>query len=192
MPPTNTSTCGATGRAATGSLLAWGNTAQIARAFVEAGAPWKHFDLTKELDRIFLAGAAGAAPVCDLGALFASLAGRGVALGIASADNEAACWALADMFAMRAHLSFVAGYDSGLRSKPFPDMARAFCERLGVSAEKIAVIGDNVTDMEMGRAAGAGLCVGVMTGTGERKALEAVADIVIDSVASLEATLFPA
>ena len=107
-----------TGRAATGSLLAFGNTAQIARAFVAAGAPWTHFELTKALDAIFLAGAAGAAPVCDLGALFSNLAARGLALGIASADNEAGCWALADRFAMRAHLAFVAGYDSGLRSKP--------------------------------------------------------------------------
>jgi phosphoglycolate phosphatase len=180
------------GRAATGSLLAFGNTAQIARAFIEAGAPWTHFELTRELDRIFLAGAAGAAPVTDLAAFFARLAARGLALGLASNDSEAGAWALADKFGFRAQLAFVAGYDSGLRSKPYPDMAHAFCRRAGLRAADIAVVGDNVTDMEMGRAAGAGLCIAVMTGTGQRAALEAAADVVIDSVASLEATLFAA
>jgi phosphoglycolate phosphatase len=50
-------------------------------------------------------------------------------------------------------------------------------------------VGDNLHDLEMGRAAGAGLVVGVLTGTSEHGDLAPFADRVLESIVELEALL---
>jgi phosphoglycolate phosphatase-like HAD superfamily hydrolase len=47
------------------------------------------------------------------------------------------------------------------------------------------MIGDSPADLAMGRAAGAGLVVGVLTGVADRATLAAGADLVVASVADL-------
>ena len=54
---------------------------------------------------------------------------------------------------------------------------------------EVAVVGDNLHDLEMGRAAQAGLVVGVLTGNGEAGDLSAKADFVLDSISDLESLL---
>jgi phosphoglycolate phosphatase len=52
------------------------------------------------------------------------------------------------------------------------------------------VVGDSPHDIEMARAGGAGRAIGVLTGVSPREALlDYGADIVIDSIAELEAIL---
>jgi phosphoglycolate phosphatase len=46
-------------------------------------------------------------------------------------------------------------------------------------------VGDSAADLAMGRSAGAGLVVGVLTGVGRRDDLAPLADVVIASVAEL-------
>ncbi len=64
-------------------------------------------------------------------------------------------------------------------------MVLAFCEQMELSAETVVVVGDNRHDIEMGRNANVGLCVGVLTGTSTRSDLESIADIVVDDVSAL-------
>ena len=68
-------------------------------------------------------------------------------------------------------------------------MVIAFCEALSVSPEQTIVVGDNKHDIEMGRNAGAGLCIGVLTGTSTRDELESIADRVYEDISGL-LTLF--
>ena len=49
----------------------------------------------------------------------------------------------------------------------------------------IAVVGDSPADLAMGRAAGAGLLVGVLSGVGTAADLEPLADLMLPSVAGL-------
>jgi phosphoglycolate phosphatase len=77
--------------------------------------------------------------------------------------------------------------DDGIPVKPAPDMVLRLCAELGVEPGRTAVVGDSPADLRMGRAAGAGLVVGVLTGVGARSDLEPGADAVIGSVAELEA-----
>jgi phosphoglycolate phosphatase len=49
----------------------------------------------------------------------------------------------------------------------------------------VVVVGDAVADLRMGRAAGAGLVVGVLSGLSSAALLAPYADAVIDSVADL-------
>lgn len=179
-----------TGQAASDGILAAGSAADIAHAWSRAGSPWPEDRLTEALDRLFCeAGIAGAVPVTDLAGLFARLAARGLKLGIASSDSAAAVAGLARRFGIEAYLAFAAGYDSGHGPKPEPGMMQAFCAATGLPPSAVAMVGDSRHDMAMGRAAGAGLCIGVMTGAGSRAVLAGHADFCLDSIDLLDGLL---
>ncbi|WP_217571820.1 HAD family hydrolase [Mesorhizobium sp. GbtcB19] len=77
------------------------------------------------------------------------------------------------------------GYDAVANPKPAPDTVVAFCDLTGLRPGEIAMVGDNRHDLEMARAGGCGLAVGVLSGTGTRDSLAPMADIILDSVADL-------
>ncbi|MFN7101799.1 MAG: HAD family hydrolase [Pseudorhizobium sp.] len=168
------------------SLLAAGNAAEIAAGFVVAGSPLAVDDLTKLLDALFVRATDYAVPVTDLRALFSTLKGRGLKLGIASSDNELSIRRTAARFEITEFVDFVAGYDSGFGSKPAPGMVLGFCAATGLPPGRVAVVGDNNHDMAMAASAGAGLKIGVLTGTGSRETLAPHADLCLDSIAALE------
>ena len=177
------------GLAGADSLLAAGNTQELAQAWSEAGSPLDIPALTAALDALFQGAVTRMVPVCDLAPFFARLAQRGFSLGIATNDSAAAGQATAAHFALERHLDFLCGYDSGHGVKPAPGMVLAFCRRTGLAPAEVAVVGDNSHDMEMGRAAGAGMRIAVLTGTGTRATLAPISDLCLDSIAQLEAAL---
>ena len=77
------------------------------------------------------------------------------------------------------------------RGRPYPDLALTAVLRTGTSSvDSMIVVGDTVSDIESGIAAGAGVTVGVLTGWHDERALTlAGADAVIDSIADLPALL---
>ena len=178
-----------TGQAAADSLLAAGNTVELAQAWCAAGSPIPEAELVVRLDELFQGAVARMMPVCDLAALFAGLRGRGLALGIASSDSEAAVSATAAHFGLSGHLAFSCGYDSGHGVKPGPGMVLGFCRATGLDPGEVAVIGDNGHDMAMGHAAGVGLRIAVLTGTGTRETLTPLSHHCIASIAGLEEVL---
>lgn len=180
-----------TGLAVADSLLAAGNSAEIAAAWVEAGSPFARPALTQALDRLFRAAVGRMVPVTDLRALFLALKARGLHLGIASSDSEAAIVDTLAHFNLGDVTDFVAGYDSGHGAKPGPGMFTAFCGARGLAPAAVAMVGDNLHDMEMGRRGGAGWRVGVLTGAGTRQTLGPHSDMVLESITGLEAALFP-
>ncbi len=80
--------------------------------------------------------------------------------------------------------------DAG-RGRPWPDMIHLAARTLGVTdPAAIAVAGDTPSDMAAGRAAGASIVAGVLTGTGTRDELTtAGATHVLATIAELPATL---
>jgi phosphoglycolate phosphatase len=125
-------------------------------------------------------------PVTDLAGLFERLSAAGFALGVATMDSTGAAEAMLARFALRARVAFVAGADGGFGLKPEPGMVEGFCAAVGVAPAEVAVVGDNLADLAMARAAGAGLAVAVLTGGCPPAALEAAADLVLASIAELE------
>jgi phosphoglycolate phosphatase len=178
-----------TGHYRAGSLLAAANAREIAAAWVASGSTHTTADLTAALDRIFTDGVGNAVPVLPLGPYFRRLRQTGLKLGIASSDSAEAIHATALHFNFADALDFYAGYDSGHGHKPSPGMVFAFAKAIGCELGAIAVVGDNLHDLDMGRSAGCGLTVGVLTGTSDRATLMSAADLVLDSVADLEAAL---
>ncbi len=178
------------GRIAGNAVLAAGNTIEIAAAWHAHAPGWDLNELVAEIDVIFQTqGRAHAAPVPGLARTLTQLKARGLKLGVATSDSVAGIEATLDSSGVLGHFDFFAGYDSGHGVKPEPGMVHAFCDELGLPTEQIAVVGDNLHDLAMGRAAGAGLLVGVLTGTGQRGDLEVLADHVLDSIADLESVL---
>lgn len=168
------------------SLLAAGTAAEIAQGLIENGAIGNVEELTVQLDELFTQAAGDSVPVTDLQAYFSRLKDRGYRVGIASSDNEASIRELARRFEFDHLLDFVAGYDSGHGGKPGPGMVLGFCRALGIEPQSVAVVGDNNHDLHMAKSAGAGLRIGVLTGTGSKASLSADAHFCLESIVALE------
>jgi phosphoglycolate phosphatase len=82
-------------------------------------------------------------------------------------------------------VSAIACGDDGVGVKPAPEMLLAICATLGTAPDRTAIVGDTPADLAMGRAAGAGTVIGVLTGVGGRDELEPLADAVLDSIREL-------
>lgn len=179
-----------TGRIAAGSIIAAGNTPELAQLWLAIAPGWEEGELIRRLDALFVVEAARrSVPVTDLAALFGLLRGGGLSVGIATNDSAASALATLGHFDLHEIVDFHCGYDSGHGTKPSPGMVHAFCEAVRLAPAEVAVVGDNFHDLEMGLIAGAGLRVGVLTGTSTRSDLEPHAHFVIDSIAQLPALL---
>lgn len=178
------------GRVDPRSVLAGGTNGELAALWAGMLGRSDVADIEADLNAFFMAyGSASAKPVTDLPAFFGRLKTRGLALGLATMDSHAAAETAISAFGLAGLLDFFTGYDSGHGAKPGPGMVQGFCRAIGLPAEHVAVVGDTLHDMEMARAAGAGLAVGVLTGATPREVLEPHADYVLGSIAELEALL---
>jgi haloacid dehalogenase superfamily, subfamily IA, variant 1 with third motif having Dx(3-4)D or Dx(3-4)E len=178
-----------TGLTRADSLLAAGNAAEIALGFAAAGSPIDAAELTVLLDELFVRATEYAVPVTDLHALFSRLKARGLKLGIASSDNELSIRQTAERFGITSCVDFVAGYDSGFGTKPDAGMLLGFCAATRLEPRQVAMVGDNRHDLQMGANAGAGVKIGVLTGTGSRETLDGLADICVEDITALETLL---
>src|SRR5438045_717207 len=73
--------------------------------------------------------------------------------------------------------------DDGRPIKPAPDAILALCQELGIAPAQAAMVGDTAADLRMGRAAGLGLNIGVLSGVGAADQLAPLADVLLPSVA---------
>ena len=181
----------ATNRCASGSLLAAGNNQQIAEAWsVNLSLPDQVDSISRRLNDIFHEqGALQATPVDQLASTLAELKNRGLKLGVATADSHQGILNTLQSFDVLDDFDFLAGYDSGHGVKPSGDMVLSFCKQMDLAPSRVIVVGDNRHDIEMGRNANAGLCVGVLTGTSTRADLEPLADVVLEDISGLSELL---
>jgi len=174
------------------SVLACGNNAEIAELWTREPelAHLDPADLSRRITNIFNGIIMGnPKPVTDLQRLFEKLKGRGLGIGVATSDSTEGAKLTLSHFGVLEMMDYVAGFDAGFGAKPGPGMVHGFCDRLGVDAGAVAVVGDSLHDLDMARAAGAGLAIGVLTGVSDRATLDPHADHVLDSIAQLESVL---
>lgn len=124
-------------------------------------------------------------PVGDLAALFDRLHGHGLRLGLATMDATVQAQRTAALLGIAERLQFIAGSDAGHGVKPEPGMVLAFCAACGLAPERVLMVGDTRADLEMGRRAGCGLVVAVLTGGASAAALAPHADHVLGDVGEL-------
>lgn len=128
---------------------------------------------------------ATAVPTADLGGLFEALVGDGRRIAVATTDDRAPTEATLRALDLRRFVSALACGDDGVGVKPDPAMVLAICRALGTEPARTAVVGDTPADLAMGRSAGLGRVVGVLTGVGSREDLEPLADALLESVGEL-------
>ena len=121
--------------------------------------------------------------VVVLAAVVAAVGGH--RLGLATNDSTGGLEASLAQHDVLGLFDFKAGCDSGFGTKPEPGMVFGFCAAAGIAPGEVAVVGDAVHDLAMGRAAGAGLNVGVLGGTSAREDLAPFADVIVGSIGDL-------
>jgi len=126
-----------------------------------------------------------ATPVTDLPRLLGGLREAGRRIAIATSDDRDPTERTLDALGIAGLVDGIACADDGLPVKPSPAAVLQLCSDLGVPAVASAVVGDSPADLRMGRAAGAGRVIGVLSGVGDRAALEPLADAILPSVAEL-------
>jgi phosphoglycolate phosphatase len=178
------------GRFRPDSVFAAGTNAEIVALWYPELGEAERARRTESFNALTAAeGARRAVPLPGVAEAVAELRSRGLTLGVATNDStEGARLTLAALGLAEAFAAAF-GYDSVARPKPAPDPVHAFAALAGLEPRAIAVVGDNGHDLEMARAAGAGLAVGVLSGNGTRASLSPLADAVLASVADLPAFL---
>jgi len=175
---------------AANSILAMGNTHEIVSAWLDI-LPGQH-NLNKAvvlIDGIFQTeGAKSAVPLPDMTTTIQNLHSSGYKMGLATSDSHQGALKSLSTFDVIDYFHFISGYDSGHGHKPGPGMVHGFCQALQLRPQEIAVIGDNAHDLDMGQNAGVGLCIGVLSGTGNRDTLS-TADHIIESISELPTLL---
>lgn len=173
-----------------GTLLAVGGISEIAAAWAPYADHPGGEALAVLLDETFTRETRRHCRMIDgAEAVLQRLAGAGVSLGVATNDSAGSAAAMFDELRLTDYFDFVCGCDSGFGRKPDAGMTEAYCRATGLAPAEIAVVGDNAHDLEMGRRAGAGLCIGVLSGNGDTHDLTDLADVIIDDVGKLEAVL---
>ena len=173
-----------------GSLLAAGNNHDIALAWAEhlpeVDDEIKLEILSVRMNQIFQQqGALNSTAVRGLQNTIRVLNRAGLKLGVATSDSYQGIHNTLQAFDVISEFDFLCGYDSGHGVKPEPGMVLAFCQAMSLQPEEVIVVGDNSHDIEMGRNARAGLCVGVLTGASTRAELEQIADVVLNNITEL-------
>jgi phosphoglycolate phosphatase len=121
--------------------------------------------------------------------IFNQLKQHGLKLGVATNDMEASAKATVAHFGLSDVFDIVLGYDSVANPKPAGDPVVAFSGHVGLQPGVVMMVGDNTHDMHCGRAGGAGVCVGVLSGNSTHAELSALADHVIDDISLLQCLL---
>ncbi len=129
--------------------------------------------------------AAAARPLADLPQLFGALRERGLKIAIATSDDRAPTLATLTNLGVAQRVDVVIAADDGVPLKPKPDMVWAACQAINVEPRQAIVVGDALPELQMARAAGAGLAVGVTSGVSSADMLAPWADVVIANVSDL-------
>src|SRR5215207_1221473 len=127
-----------------------------------------------------------AKPFTDVRKLFTNIHERGIKIAIATTDDRKPTEAMLRAFGVTDLITTMVCADDGIKAKPAPDMVTTICARMNIAPCKAIVIGDTVADLQMGRSAGAGYVIGVLSGVGLLEHLTPLADMLIDTVDSLQ------
>lgn len=125
-------------------------------------------------------------PVPGLEAVLRRFEDAGIKMAVVTADTTPRAEDTLISLNLSSYFQAVIGADRVENSKPAPDMALLACELLEIDPLEAVVVGDNITDMQMGRGAGLAGVIGVLTGVCRREQLKPLADVVVNSIAGIK------
>jgi phosphoglycolate phosphatase len=176
----------AAGRFKADSVFAAGTNADIVALWYPELDAAARAAMVERFDTITAeAGAARSVALAGSMDAIAALHASGYRLGVATNDSTSGAEKTLAKLGLAPMFDAAYGYDAVANPKPAADTVIAFADLTGLKPNEIAIVGDNRHDLEMARAGGAGLAIGVLSGTGTRDTLGAIADVILDSIADL-------
>ena len=132
-----------------------------------------------------------AQPFTDLRNLFMNIHRLGIRIAIATSDDREPTRALLEAFGVEDLVATMVCADDGIPAKPAPAMVTTICQRIRIDPGQALVVGDTVADLQMARSAGAGYAIGVLSGVGSLANLTPLADLLIDTIDTLQESFIP-
>lgn len=173
-----------------GSIWAAGNTMDLVTAWLPDGDGDERQAMAARVDGYCAqCTAVPLFPTDQLRAIFDGLKSAGFRLGIATNDGETSARNTVQKFGIADQFDLVMGYDSVVNPKPAADPVLKFAGHCQLQAGQLAMVGDNLHDAEMARAAGAGLAIGVLSGNATHKELSGNVDHILNNIAEVEGLL---
>ncbi|PGA96435.1 HAD family hydrolase [Bacillus toyonensis] len=118
----------------------------------------------------------------DLPRILQSLKDKGFILGVVTADDFAPTELFLKQYQLESFFDYIVASGTFPAQKPDKRIVESFCERFHLEACEVAVVGDTLTDLYLAKNGGDCYAIGVLSGTGDRKTLELLADLVVQSV----------
>jgi len=180
----------ATGLAAPDGPLAIASMPKLyticATVLYQRGLTWHQAEIvTKET----FASAMGALPTGDLvrpvgnvEGLFGRLAKSGVKIAIVTSDDRAATIATLELLGVGDYVSGLVCGDDPIPNKPAPDALLHLSRSLGIPIGRVMMVGDTASDISVGVSAGAGCCVGLLSGAGRKEDMAPHAHAILASI----------
>jgi phosphoglycolate phosphatase len=117
------------------------------------------------------------------------LRAMGWVLAIATTDQTDDAWKFLHLAGIADRFGAVIGADRVGAGKPDPAMFHVACQESGVAPGAAVMVGDLDVDLLMGRAGGARLTAGVLSGVGDPALLAPHADLLVADVPALASEL---
>lgn len=107
---------------------------------------------------------------------------NGIVIGLSTADSVANANIFLEKSGLLPYFDFIGADDGIINPKPATDYMDNFCKEFSLKPSEVMVVGDTLTDMDFGINSGAGIKLGVLTGTSSKKILTTKADLVTNSI----------
>lgn len=163
------------------SILASGTIADLAEVFSKYIEKSKE-TLDEEISEFFLAYLAKHPELivgtCDVKKCFDELKKLDIKVAVITADSFKQAKLSFEILGVYDEIDFLAAADF-YPNKPDPSSLDAFCKNFNLNRKEVAVVGDSLIDLELGKLAG--LAVGVTCGVGTKEMLMKDADLVLDT-----------
>lgn len=111
-----------------------------------------------------------------------TLVNAGVKIGVASMDTIDRSRYCLKLLNVDYFIPYIIGPEKVKNSKPHPEFIHVLCKEMQLLPSDIAIVGDGINDIIMGKRAGVKLNVGITTGVESKERLQRVADVVLDSL----------
>lgn len=175
---------------ASGSIWAAGNTIDLVAAWLPDGDAAARAEMAARVDGYCAqCEPVPVLPLEQLQSIFNGLKMAGYDLGVATNDSEASALRTVDMFGISDCFDLIMGYNSVDNPKPAADPALKFVATQGMTVGELAMVGDNLHDVEMARAASARLAIGVLSGNATKDDLSGHVDHILNDITEVESLL---
>jgi phosphoglycolate phosphatase len=124
-------------------------------------------------------------PIKGIFKLFESLKKNSCKIAIATTDRTKRAKLAMQHLKIADQIDRIVGADMVLNTKPDPEMANLILNKLNVARDKAVMVGDAMSDVELGVNAGLKASIGVLTGLAAEDELRSVTGYVIQSIAEI-------